>query len=154
MSEQELHWQSLGFDALGSHQLYRILHLRQQVFIVEQDCIYQDLDNLDQRSLHLCANRGEDLLAYLRCLPPGLSYNESSMGRIVTSSGARGLKLGRELVRRGIALNLSTWPNSDILIGAQAQLEKFYREFGFETVTEPYDEDGIAHIKMLLRKET
>jgi predicted GNAT family N-acyltransferase len=87
MSEQELHWQSLDFDALDSHQLYRILHLRQQVFIVEQNCIYQDLDNLDQLSLHLCANRGEDLL-------------------------------------------------------------------GFETVTEPYDEDGIAHIKMLLRNET
>ncbi len=137
MNEHEVQWQSLGFDALDSHQLYRILHLRQQVFIVEQDCIYQDLDNLDQLCLHLCASRADYLLAYLRCQPPGISYEESSLGRIVTSPGARGLKLGRELVGRGIALNFSTWPGSDIRIGAQAQLEKFYREFGFETVTEP-----------------
>jgi ElaA protein len=154
MSEHEVHWQCLGFEALNTHELYGILHLRQQVFIVEQDCIYQDLDNLDQLSLHLCANRADELLAYLRCLPPGLSYEESSMGRIVTSPVARELKLGRELVRRGIELNFNTWPDSDILIGAQAYLENFYREFGFETVTEPYDEDGISHIKMLLRKKT
>lgn len=152
MNEHKIHWQSLDFEALDTHQLYRILHLRQQVFIVEQDCAYQDLDNLDQLSLHLCATRADDLLAYLRSVPPGLSYDESSLGRIVTSPGARGLKLGRELVRRGVALNFKTWPGSDIRIGAQAHLEKFYFEFGFESVTEPYDEDGIPHIKMLLRK--
>ena len=74
ISEQEVHRQSPGLDALDTHQLYRILQLRQQVFIVEQDCIYQDLDNLDQLSLHQRVSRGDDLLAYLRCLPPDLSY--------------------------------------------------------------------------------
>ena len=152
MNEHEVQWQCLGFHALDTHQLYRILQLRQQVFVVEQDCIYQDLDNLDQAGLHLCASRADELLAYLRCLPPGISCQESSLGRIVTSPGARGLKLGRELVRRGIALNFSTWPDSDILIDAQAHLEKLYRGFGFKTVSEPYIEDGIPHIKMLLRK--
>jgi ElaA protein len=154
MDDQDINWQCLDFAALDTQQLYRILYLRQQVFVVEQSCVYQDLDNLDQRGLHLCGERGGNLLAYLRCLPPGVSYAESSLGRIVTSPDARALKLGRELVGRGIDINFRTWPDSDIRIGAQTYLEKFYREFGFETDSQPYDEDGISHIKMLLRKNS
>ena len=152
MSNKDIRWQCLDFAGLDTQQLYQILYLRQEVFIVEQACVYQDLDQLDQQGLHLCAMQGDKLLAYLRCLPPGASYAQSSLGRVVTSPDARGLKLGRELVGRGIDINFSTWPDSDILIGAQSYLEKFYQELGFETDSEPYDEDGIQHIKMLLRK--
>jgi ElaA protein len=146
-----LDWQSYSFDQLDAGRLYTILQLRQKVFIVEQACVYNDLDGLDQDSMHLCAWHGERLLAYMRCLPPGLDYRESAMGRIVVSPDARGLKLGRELVRRGIQLNQSSWPGSGIRIGAQAYLEDFYRELGFVTDSDVYDEDGIPHIKMVLR---
>jgi ElaA protein len=150
MTARNLQWQAYRFDELNTQQLYQILRLRQLVFIIEQDCLYPDLDDLDQQSVHLCAWKDGELLAYLRSLPPGLDYAESALGRILVSERARGLKLGRELVQRGVALNQRTWPGSDIKIGAQAYLEKFYQDLGFETIGEIYIEDGIPHIKMLL----
>ncbi|MEP5763921.1 MAG: GNAT family N-acetyltransferase [Halieaceae bacterium] len=150
MSTPGLEWRTCAFDELGAVQLYAILKLRQAVFIVEQDCIYQDLDDLDQQSIHICCSRDGDLLAYLRCLPPGLDYTESALGRIVVSPSARGLQLGRELVQRGIDCNQSRWPGSGIRIGAQAHLEGFYHSLGFTTASDVYDEDGIPHIKMTL----
>jgi len=149
----ELRWQVATFQTLESGLLYDILQLRQQIFIVEQNCVYQDLDNLDQQSLHLCALGHGKLLAYLRALPPGLGYAEASLGRIAVNEEARGLQLGRELVARGIALARTTWPASDIKIGAQAHLEAFYTAMGFDTIGDVYDEDGIPHIKMLLRRD-
>ncbi len=153
MTNPDLGWQTLAFAELDTDQLYQIMRLRQLVFIVEQDCVYVDLDGLDQDSVHLCVWRDHELLAYLRCLPPGLDYSESALGRIVVSQQARGLKLGRELVSRGITFNLQTWPGSGIRIGAQTYLEKFYQDLGFETVSDSYMEDGIAHINMLLRTQ-
>jgi ElaA protein len=152
MNSAELKWEVIGFQALETDLLYDILQLRQQIFIVEQNCVYQDLDNLDQQSLHLCARHNGKLLAYLRALPPGLGYAEASLGRIAVSEAARGLQLGRELVKRGIELAHRTWPTSDIKIGAQAHLEAFYTSMGFGTIGDVYDEDGIPHIKMLLRR--
>ncbi len=142
-------WQSASFEELDGARLYEILRLRQQVFVIEQACLYQDLDNLDQQAIHLCAWQGDQLLAYLRALPPGASYPQSSLGRIVVSPAARGRDLGRQVVQRGIALNLETWPGAGISIGAQAHLEPFYQSLGFETVSDVYDEDGIPHITML-----
>ena len=151
MTHADLNWQAYRFDELDSDKLYQILRLRQRVFVIEQECLYPDLDDLDQDSIHLCAWRGQELMAYLRSLPPGLDYVESALGRIVVSEQARGLKLGRELVERGIVLNRDTWPGYGIQIGAQTHLENFYLDFGFETLGETYLEDGIPHIKMLLR---
>lgn len=148
MRTVQITWQNPSFDGLGVDQLYDILHLRQQVFVIEQACLYQDLDNLDQQALHLCGYEDGALLAYLRALPPGVSYPQSSLGRIVVSPAARGRDLGREIVRRGIELNLATWPGSAIAIGAQAHLETFYNELGFVTASDVYDEDGIPHITM------
>ena len=148
----QLDWQCSTFDELSNAALYNILALRQQVFVIEQNCLYQDMDNLDQRSLHLSAWRGQELMAYLRALPPGCDYPESALGRIVVSQAARGMQLGRELVERGIALNLETWPGAGICIGAQSYLENFYQDLGFVTAGEPYDEDGIPHIKMYYRE--
>jgi ElaA protein len=151
MTNSDLSWQTLAFAELDTDQLYQIMRLRQLVFVVEQNCVYPDLDGLDRDSFHLCVWRDGELLAYLRCLPPGLDYIESALGRIVVSQQARGLKLGRELVSRGITFNLETWPGSGIRIGAQTYLEKFYQDLGFEAVGDSYIEDGIPHIKMLLR---
>ncbi len=148
----EIRWQFAAFPELDTDQLYAILKLRQDVFVVEQDCIYSDLDGLDQQSLHLCAWQDQTLLGYLRCLPPGLDYPEPAMGRIVISPAGRGCKLGRELVQRGIDQTLAAWPGAGITIGAQAHLERFYNELGFETASDVYDEDGIPHIKMRYRE--
>lgn len=146
MSKQQ--WQVSAFDALSPAQLYAVLQLRVAVFVVEQACIYQDLDGLDPQSLHMLCWRGETLVATQRCLPPGLDYPESAIGRIAVASSCRGTGLGRELVRRGIDYNLDHWPGSGIRIGAQSHLQRFYRELGFVAEGEEYLEDGIPHIHM------
>ncbi len=151
MTDSSIRWQASSLEDLGVNSLYQVLKLRQDIFIVEQNCIYSDLDGRDQDSIHLCGWHGSELFAYLRALPPGLDYAESSLGRIVVSPQARGMSLGRELVQRGVELNRERWPDHDLKIGAQAHLQKFYHEFGFETDSDVYDEDGIAHVKMLLR---
>lgn len=122
--------------------------------MIEQNCIYPDLDGLDQNSTHMLCWQGEDLLAYQRCLPPGLSYPESALGRIVVAPAGRGHNLGRELVQRGIDLNIKQWPHSDIKIGAQGYLKSFYEGLGFVALGEEYIEDGIAHIHMLRKTIT
>ena len=144
----EFHWEISTFDALSNNSLYQAMRLRQEVFVVEQNCLYQDLDGLDQESTHMLCWRDTQLLAYQRCLPPGLSYTESSLGRIVVAPAGRGHKLGRELVQRGIDLNIRQWPQSDIKIGAQAYLRSFYESLGFVALGDEYVEDGIAHIHM------
>lgn len=149
-TEMTLHWRTAAFGELSPEDLYAILQLRQNVFIIEQDCIYPDLDNLDSASTHMSAWRDDEIVAYQRCLPPGVSYAESSIGRIVVAPAGRGLQLGRELVQRGIDYNLSRWPMSNIQIGAQAHLQGFYGSLGFTPLGDEYIEDGIAHRHMLL----
>jgi ElaA protein len=142
-------WQTLDFVQLGREQLYDILQLRQEVFVIEQDCVYLDLDGLDRQATHILCTQGEQLLAYQRCLPPGGSYAESSLGRIVVAPAARGLQLGRELVQRGIDYNLKQWPGSGIRINAQAYLRDFYAGLGFVPSGKEYEEDGIMHQQMV-----
>lgn len=140
----------LEFSELTTPLLYRMLKLRQEVFIVEQNCVYCDLDDLDQPAWHILARRADHLLACLRCLPPGVVYEESALGRIAVSPEARGQQLGRKIVQQGIEFCRERWPGTGIRISAQQYLEKFYREFGFVTDSDVYDEDGIPHIKMVL----
>ncbi|WP_323844735.1 GNAT family N-acetyltransferase [Microbulbifer magnicolonia] len=151
-------WQWLSFAELSSEQLYEILRARQEVFAVEQHCPYQDADGRDQVSRHLAGwhqagmHRESDhplLLAYLRVVFPGEKYAEPSIGRVLTTSSARGTGLGRELMRRALRHTQETFPGAPIRISAQQHLEKFYGEFGFVQASEPYDEDGIPHIEML-----
>jgi ElaA protein len=149
-----LHWQTTDFDSLDKRQLYAILRLRQEVFAVEQASIYVDTDGLDLDAIHMAAWDGDQLLAYQRCLPPGLQEVESTLGRIVVAPAARGRDLGRELVRRGIAHNLARWPGVNIRIHAQAYLEQFYAELGFETEGEVYDLDSIPHLDMVFTAPT
>jgi ElaA protein len=148
LSPPELRWQVSAFGELTPETLYTLLQLRQAVFVVEQDCAYLDLDGLDQQCLHMLCWGAEGLLAAQRCLPPGLGYPQSAIGRIVVAPGARGRQLGRELVQRGIDFNLAQWPGSGIRIGAQAHLERFYTSLGFVRDGENYLEDGIPHVHM------
>ena len=139
------------FDELSAEQLYELLHLRATVFIVEQQCVYQDLDNKDQQSLHVLGYHAENLVAYARILPPGLSYEEASIGRVVTSPQARKHGFGKALMREAILLCRHRYDGAWIRISAQTYLLAFYSELGFETVGDPYLEDGIPHVEMILK---
>jgi ElaA protein len=145
-----LRWHSAAFDALTASELYAVLALRQDVFILEQQCLYNDVDGLDPAAHHLLGWSADGrLAAYLRCLAPGVKYAEASLGRVVSAPHARGTGAGRALVARGIDLATGLYPGHGIRIGAQAYLEAFYASFGFATVSAPYVEDGIAHVDML-----
>ena len=146
-------WQWSGFSELSVADLYEVLQQRQDVFILEQTCFYNDFDGLDQQAHHLLGWRQiegkRQLAAYLRVLAPGAKYTEMSIGRVLTSRAARGSGIGRELLDHGIAHADRLHPGHRIRIGAQRYLERFYTGFGFVTFSEPYDEDGISHIDML-----
>jgi len=148
-----IEWQWLPFDDIPARDWYEVLRQRQQVFILEQTCLYPDIDGLDPHCHHLMAWRTVDgqrvLQASLRVLPPGLKYHEMSIGRVLTTQAARGTGIGRALLDHAMPLVDALYPRDACRIGAQAHLEKFYGGYGFVTVTEPYDEDGIMHIDML-----
>lgn len=145
----DYHWQISEFPELNAAQLYAALRLREQVFILEQACLYPDLDNRDQSAVHLLGWRDGEVVAYLRCLAPGSQHSESVLGRVVVCPLQRHARLGSELVRRGIDHNLSRWPAYNIRIHAQAHLQGFYTELGFVAEGELFDEDGIPHIQMV-----
>ncbi len=146
-------WQWRSFEALSATELYEVLAARGAVFIVEQQCIYQDIDMLDKHAWHLIGRETASgtgaLVAYLRVVFPGKKYAEPSIGRVITTGAARGQGLGQALMAEGIKRVEAHYPGSAIRISAQAYLERFYRGFGFQTVSAPYDEDGIPHIEML-----
>lgn len=146
-------WQWRTFAELTTAELYEVLALRQQVFVLEQRCFYNDFDGLDQEAHHLLGWRTIDgkrqLAGYLRCLAPGVKFAEMSLGRVLTAKAARGTGVGRELIAHGIAHAERQYPGHRIRIGAQHYLEQFYAGFGFQTVTPVYDEDGIPHVDML-----
>jgi len=146
-------WQWLDFGSIPSNDLYEMLRQRQEVFLIEQQCFYSDLDGLDQEAYHLLGWRTIDgkrqLAAYLRCIAPGVKFPEMSLGRVLTAQSARGSGAGRLLVAEGIRRAEAQYPGQRIRIGAQAHLEAFYASFGFAAISAPYDEDGILHIDML-----
>jgi ElaA protein len=143
----DLIWHERPFVELSSAELYAIVELRERVFVVEQNCVYLDADGFDVDARHIWAARDRELHAYLRVLPAGSKYAEASIGRVIVAPVARGTGLGRELMRRGI-LAAGAGP---IRIGAQAYLERFYRELGFEAASPIYVEDGIDHLEMIRR---
>jgi ElaA protein len=146
-------WQWLAFTQLSPHDVYAVLQVRQDVFVLEQQCLYADIDGLDQSAHHLLGWQGHggdrQLGAYLRCLRPGAKFPEMSLGRVLTTTACRGAGIGRELLLRGIACAEMEHPGQRIRIGAQRYLERFYSGLGFETVSDPYDDDGIVHVDML-----
>lgn len=143
-------WRFEAFDALTPQELYAIVAARIAVFVVEQRCPFQDADGIDVMSHHLwCADGEGNVLAYLRVVPPGVAFSEPSLGRILTTSAARGTGLGAALVQEGIARLERCYGAVPIRIGAQRYLLRFYERFGFGSTGRDYDEDGIPHTEML-----
>ena len=171
-------WQWLPFDALSREQLYEVLRLRSEVFVVEQNCVFQDMDGLDDQAMHLLGVRvavgsaqvkeepakragdteqsplpprlpAPELVAYVRCFPKGITFDEASIGRVVTRQSARGGGLGHVLMAEAIRALQQQWGVQPIRIGAQAHLKAFYERHGFADVGKPYVEDGIDHIEMV-----
>ena len=142
-------WSLKKFDELSPHELYAILQLRNEVFAVEQNCVYHDMDNKDQPSYHLIGWQNEKLVAYTRIIPPGIIYPEPSIGRVVTSSSVRRTGVGKELMEKSIEETYKLYGKTPIKIGAQLYLLKFYTDLGFKQTSDIYLEDGIQHIEML-----
>jgi ElaA protein len=144
-----IEWRLRHFHELTAPELYRLMRLRQDVFVVEQKCAYPDLDGNDFPSLHLAAWDGEKPQAYLRVIPPEAHKSGCpSLGRICTSLAVRRTGLGRELVQRGMDIVNARWPGKDCQIGAQAYLQRFYESFGFAVNGDGYLEDDIPHFPM------
>lgn len=144
-----LEWQSKAFDRLTVNELYDVMRLRMAVFVVEQQCCYQDADGLDPSCVHLLGRRPSGQLAcYLRIVPPGRRYAEASIGRVVVDSRVRGSGIGRALMTRGIELTDDKYPSVGIRLSAQKYLERFYQSFGFASAGDDYVEDGIPHVEM------
>ncbi len=149
MSKLDITFSLKKFSEFSPAELYELMQARVAVFIVEQQCLYQDLDGLDPQSQHLLMRDASGvLLAYARIVPPGLAYEEIAIGRVITTQAGRGQGLGSQLMQAAIA-ECEAQGAHRIRIGAQAHLQKFYQSCGFTTVSEPYDEDGIAHVEML-----
>ena len=144
----DIKWTCLPFAQLTPANLYAILRLRTEVFVIEQDCLYQDMDGFDQQALHLCGMIGERLACYARLFAPGVKYPGASIGRVVTAPDSRAAGIGRALMQQAMEQCQQRWPAAAITLSAQHHLEKFYHSFGFATVSEPYMEDGIPHIEM------
>lgn len=151
-----MHWLCLKFNELSTTQLYQLLKLRVDVFVVEQNCPYPELDDKDHLPdvYHLLAYQGEQLVACARLLAPGISYPQVSIGRIAIAQQHRQAGLGKQLVNNALQQCEQHWPNQDIQIGAQLYLIHFYQHLGFKRHSPDYLEDGIAHLDMLLQKQS
>lgn len=146
----KINWKLKKFEDLSNVELYTILALRLAVFSVEQNCAYQDADGKDFKSLHLMGlDENGQLMAYSRLVPPGVSFKEVSIGRVITSNIARGSGAGKELMKVSLEEIKKHFGNVPVRIGAQCYLIKFYSDFGFEIASEEYLEDNIPHIEML-----
>lgn len=145
-------WVFKKFEALSSAELYAIMQLRNEVFVVEQTCVYQDADGKDPQCWHLAGWDGTNLVAYTRIIPPGIAFKEASIGRVVTSPLYRRIGAGRELMEVSISKTFQQFNSTEIRIGAQLYLTRFYQSLGFRQTSAEYLEDGIPHIEMILNK--
>jgi len=145
-----INWVCKPFRELTTEELYLILRLRSEVFVVEQNCVFLDMDNKDFYCDHIMGWKENMILGYSRIVPPGISYEESSIGRIVSSPAGRGMGVGRELMQQSIQTLYRIHGKRDIRIGAQYYLKEFYESYGFVQTGDIYPEDGISHIEMLL----
>lgn len=143
-------WRCKKFNDLTLYELYALLKLRSEVFVVEQNCPYLDMDGKDLKGYHLMCWKEGELLACTRLLPAGVSYQEGSIGRVATAYSARRLGLGKELMQHSIAACYQLFGRNAVRIGAQLYLKKFYESFHFVQASQVYLEDGIEHIEMVL----
>lgn len=152
-ASSDIFWQWSRFSELRPEDLYAVVRLREAVFVVEQQCPYPDADGRDPQAWHLLGwsdrESGRSLVAYARIFEPGVRYTEGSIGRVVTAPEVRGTGLGRMLMAEALGRLEGLAPGKTTKIAAQRRLEKFYLDFGFRTVSAPYEEDGIIHVDML-----
>ncbi|MFX3674924.1 MAG: GNAT family N-acetyltransferase [Paenisporosarcina sp.] len=142
-------WKINTFNELTVQQLYTYLQLRVNVFIVEQKCPYPELDGYDINAFHLAYFENEKLLAYARILPQGVKYNRISIGRVIVDEEVRGKGLAKEVMKESLSFIQKKWPLQEVQLQAQSHLQSFYGSFGFESISEEYDEDGIPHVDMV-----
>lgn len=147
-----MNWKIKEFDELTNRELYDILRLRFDVFVVEQECLDPDLDGKDQPSTHMFLEEDGKIVACLRMIPAGISYEEPSIGRFVVDKEYRKNGIGRKLLQAAMDFIINEWHESDIRISGQAYLVDFYESMGFEIIRGPYLEDCIWHYEMLFRK--
>lgn len=148
---QSIQWSCLSFDALSNPQLYALLQLRAEVFVIEQQCIYPDIDGKDPKALHIMGYEGDQLVAYARLFRPGYYFENASIGRVVTRYSRRNTGLGHALMAFAKQALFDAWGTQTIEISAQAHLESFYRQHGFVPQGDTYLEDDIPHIRMFYR---
>jgi ElaA protein len=149
----DIDWTCLPFSELTGKDVYDMLYLRNRVFVLEQNCVYLDTDAKDLHAWHVLGKSNGNVVAYARLLPPGISYNELCIGRVVCAPEVRRTGVGRSLMTQAISLVQRIYGYGAIRISAQCYLEQFYRDFGFETVGEIYLEDGLPHIEMYRKGE-
>lgn len=137
------------FSELTTDELYSLLQLRSEVFVVEQDCVYQDVDSKDQKALHILGYKGEKLIAYTRLFKGGDYFENASIGRVVVIENERKAGYGHEIIKASIAAISEEFNETKIKISAQTYLKKFYELHGFKQTGEGYLEDGIPHIAMI-----
>lgn len=151
MEQPVITWTYKSFEELSKLELYTVLGLRSEVFIIEQHCNYQDIDGKDLKSNHLMAWYDEELAAYTRILPPDVSFKEASIGRVLTAAKYRGLGIGTALMQKSIEKVYATYGKQPIRIGAQLYLQRFYEDLGFIKCSAEYLEDRIPHIEMIIQ---
>ena len=143
-----LEWQTKTFESLSVRELYDILRLRSTIFVVEQNCVYLDLDGKDEFALHLFGTYNGSIVAYCRLFNTGITFDNASIGRVVVDPNYRDKKWGQELMREAIAEIELHFGQKKITIGGQLYLKKFYESLGFIQTSEMYLEDDIPHIEM------
>ena len=148
----ELQFKIKRFNKLSTVELYQTLRLRSEVFVVEQNCVYQDVDNKDQKAIHVLGYLGEDLACYCRLFDTGDYFEETSIGRVIVSPKHRDKKLGHELMKVAITTIEKEFKKVAITISAQLYLKTFYESHGFVQTSEMYLEDDIPHIEMKKQK--
>lgn len=140
------------FEELTLNELYEILQLRSEVFVVEQDCVYQDIDGKDQKAVHIFGTKEDKIVAYTRCFPPGAYFQMAAIGRVVVTIDQRKYGYGHEIMRSSVQVIERRYHSKEIKVSAQTHLKKFYESHGFEQAGEGYLEDGIPHIGMIKNK--
>jgi ElaA protein len=138
------------FNELNIYELYYLLQLRSEVFVVEQDCVYQDIDDKDQKALHVLGFKGSKIVAYTRIFKPGDYFKEASIGRVVVAKNERQHKYGYDIMKASIQVINDMFNENTIRISAQCYLQSFYNNLGFKAVGEEYLEDGIPHMAMII----
>lgn len=143
----EFKWSRL--EDLSVLEFFRIIKAREAVFVVEQQCAYQETDDMDLCSWHLSVLLEGELAAYVRVVDPGVKYEQPSIGRVMTVATFRSLKIGRALMSEAIRFTEERYPDMGIKIGAQVYLQRFYESLGFAAASDAYEEDGIPHLDMI-----